>query len=144
MHRKCYKRMKIPKWNSTKFGESVIYKSILMIILLICALWWDLSTKPETPSASVPIFKPKAKMQGVKQVTPSLVGPSRVYGQAVSISQDNVLIPAQQIRIGSQKFKPLSPVAFNFEDASILFTLQGLFLYLTVDKICNIISSGSL
>ena len=43
-------------------------------------------------------------------------------GPSVSISNDNVLIPAQQIRIGSQKFKSLTPV--TLKDDGILFTLK--------------------
>ena len=54
---------------------------------------------------------------------PGLTPQAPGSGHSVTISRDNVLIPAQQIRIGSQKFKPLSPV--TFKDDGILFTLKG-------------------
>lgn len=52
-------------------------------------------------------------------VNPSPPNPNAM----ITVLPSKVILPAQQIRIGAQKFKPLTPV--EFKDDGILFTLRG-------------------
>ena len=58
-------------------------------------------------------------------------------GPGANTSTTEVTINAYQIRIGTRKFVPISPV--SFKEDGILFTLKGLFLFL-----CNSLHSSSL
>ena len=57
---------------------------------------------------------------------------------SVTVLPNMVSIPAQQIRIGAQKFKPLTSV--QFKDDGILFTLKGKIVYISVVKTVSLIN----
>ena len=61
----------------------------------------------------------------------------------ITVLPQKVVIPAQQIRIGAQKFKPLTPV--EFKDDGILFTLRGAMMAadFTMGNICAPLMSNN-